>query len=161
MINPLKEKRKKLGFTQAQMAQTCGVSRRTYQTYEETKLHNNTYYQILNKLEDTIATDINKRLLNLKTIKREVNDVLINYVEVKCAYLYGSYANNTATGESDIDLLIVSDEMGLKFYQMASDLEKALQKKVDVKTINHIKNDKDLFMNNLLIEGIKIYTKAR
>ena len=49
-MNELREKRKELGLTQIQAASVCGVSRRTYQTYEETQNLNKTYDELLNIL---------------------------------------------------------------------------------------------------------------
>ena len=51
-MNELKQKRKELGLTQIQAANACGVSRRTYQTYEETDNLNATYEFIRKKFEE-------------------------------------------------------------------------------------------------------------
>ena len=51
-MNELRRKRKELGLTQIQAANICGVSRRTYQTYEETNNLNKTYDELINKLND-------------------------------------------------------------------------------------------------------------
>lgn len=51
------------------------------------------------------------------------------------AYLFGSVVRNQQTKESDIDILVELDHskrIGLKFIQMKLDLEKLLQKKVDL-----------------------------
>jgi predicted nucleotidyltransferase len=54
---------------------------------------------------------------------------------VKRAYLFGSYARAEADKDSDIDILVELDyskHIGLGFVQMQLDLEKMLQKKVDL-----------------------------
>ena len=51
-MNQLREKRKELGLTQIQAANACGVSRRTYQSYEESSNFNDTYKSLYNKLKD-------------------------------------------------------------------------------------------------------------
>ena len=55
------------------------------------------------------------------------------------AYLFGSYARNDADYQSDIDILVdldYSQRIGLQFIQMKIDLEKLLNKKVDLVSSN-------------------------
>jgi uncharacterized protein len=55
------------------------------------------------------------------------------------AYLFGSYARNEADFQSDIDILVdldYSQRIGLQFIQMKIDLEKLLNKKVDLVSSN-------------------------
>lgn len=57
---------------------------------------------------------------------------------VKKAYLFGSYARNTAIkGASDIDILLeldYSQPIGMKFFSFQRELEELLHNKVDVVT---------------------------
>ena len=57
---------------------------------------------------------------------------------VKRAYLFGSYARNTAVeGSSDIDILLELDyskPIGMKFFSFKRELEDLLHNKVDVVT---------------------------
>ena len=156
MNNELRQKRKELGLTQAQMAKACGVSRRTYQTYEETNLQNDTYKDLLAQLNEICDVEGKRYILSLKTIKLLCYQVFKQYPEVECAYLYGSYARGEATSESDVDILVVCPPTGLRFYKMASDLEKVLLKQVDLQTHRQI-GDNESFLERLLKEGIKIY----
>jgi predicted nucleotidyltransferase len=51
------------------------------------------------------------------------------------AYLFGSYSRDEADSNSDIDILIdldYSKHIGLGFVTMQSDLQKRLQKKIDL-----------------------------
>ena len=48
--------------------------------------------------------------------------------------------------------------MGLKFFEMAADLEENLNKKVDIQTHDQIGDNID-FLENILVDGIKIYRK--
>lgn len=61
---------------------------------------------------------------------------------VKRAYLFGSYARNTAIkGSSDIDILLELDyskPIGMKFFSFQGELEDLLQDKVDVVTSDGI-----------------------
>ena len=51
-METLKDIRKKLGLTQIQAAQKVGVSRRTYQTYEEANQPSIRYADILFKIKN-------------------------------------------------------------------------------------------------------------
>lgn len=66
----------------------------------------------------------------LKQIKRYFKDK-----PVLKAYLFGSYSREQATSESDIDILVeldYSQKIGLKFFQMQTELENILNHKVDL-----------------------------
>lgn len=152
-MNQLRNKRKQLGFTQVEMAKLCGVSRRTYQTYEEQDKNNKTYKE-LEKLLEIIGNG--EPILNIKSIKKLCAPIFQQYPEVKCAYLYGSYARGEATRKSDVDILVVCHGMGLRFFQMAGDLQDALQKEVDLQTHEQIV-DSDSLIEDILVEGIKLY----
>jgi len=55
------------------------------------------------------------------------------------AYLFGSYVSGMADNKSDIDILVDLDygqKIGLQFIQMKLDLEKLLNKKVDLVSSN-------------------------
>ena len=150
-MNELKELRNKLGITQVEAASYIGVSRRTYQTYEETEQINEMYKKIHEALRE-----MNTTYLNAKIIKDRCAQVFIKYPEVKCAYLYGSFARNQANKDSDVDILVVCPPMGLKFYKLASELKDVLEKEVDLQTHRQIGDDV-FFLEQLLKEGIKIY----
>ena len=156
MENILRQKRRRLGLTQEQAAKACGVSRRTYQTYEETNIVNTTLDKLLEQIEALYNPD--NIVYNIKTIKNICRTIFVRNPEVECAYLYGSYARGEATGKSDIDILVVCHGMGLKFFGMAADLEDALHKEVDLQTHEQVGDNAD-FLENILVEGIKIYDK--
>lgn len=76
-----------------------------------------------------------------------INDtnIIRNYLAgkpVKRAYLFGSYARNTAVkGTSDIDILLELDyskPIGMKFFSFQRELEELLHNKVDVVTSDGI-----------------------
>jgi predicted nucleotidyltransferase len=67
---------------------------------------------------------------NLELLKKYFRNQPVNKV-----YVFGSFARNEADENSDLDLLLdldYSQKIGLKFFQMALDLEKILQFKVDL-----------------------------
>ena len=95
---------------------------------------------------------------SVNSIKKICESIFKKVPEVECAYLFGSYARGEATFESDIDILVVCPPMGLKFFEMASDLEESLNKKVDIQTHDQIGDNID-FLENILVDAIKIYHK--
>ena len=158
-MNELRKRRKELGLTQKQMAKAVGVSRRTYQTYEGECFPNDTYEEILKKLKEFGCFDGRLNyVLNIKTIKARCKHIFAKYPEVKCAYLYGSYARDEATADSDVDIMVVCHGMGMSFFRMAGELEEALNKEVDLQTLNQFV-DSETLLENAFVEGIKIYGK--
>ena len=155
-METLKQVRKKTGLTQIQAAKLVGVSRRTYQTYEECGKLNDVYDEILKKLKDMGITDKGPALLNIKYIKEVSQKVFARYKKVRCAYLFGSYAREEATVKSDVDIVIVAPPMGLDFYGLAADLEEALGKTVDLLSYRQL-SDNEEFLARILVEGVKIY----
>ena len=150
IMNELRKKRTEMGITQVEAANICGVSRRTYQYYKDEE--NNKI------IADLLASLIRSEdeYLNVKKIKDKCQPVFKKYPEIRCAYLYGSYARGQATKKSDVDILVVCPAMGMKFYGVASELEEALGKDVDLQTHRQILENAE-FIEKLLCEGIKIY----
>jgi predicted nucleotidyltransferase len=79
------------------------------------------------------------------TLSTHETNLLQNYFSgkpVKKAYLFGSYARNTAVkGESDIDILLELDyskPIGMKFFNFQRELEALLNNRVDVLTSDGI-----------------------
>ena len=158
-MNELKQKRKKLGLTQAQAAEACGVSRRTYQTYEEQEVVNKTFEELRQKLNDLGVLDNSNYVLSLKCIKKICTEVFSTmYPQVKAAYLFGSYSRGEATGKSDVDILVVLEPMGMEFYGMVAELEDRLHKQVDLHTHRQLTRN-EVFAEEVLKDGIKIYKK--
>lgn len=157
IMNELRQKRKELGITQIEAAKACGVSRRTYQTYEEGQHFNNTYYALIEKLGELGVLDNSNFVLNIKFIKKVCGELFKEkYPEIRCAYLFGSYARQEATGKSDIDILLVCPAMGMKFYGIAAELEERLHKQIDLHTHRQLINN-EKFLEEILKDGIKIY----
>ena len=120
-MNELKKKRQNLGITQIQAAKACGVSRRTYQTYEETNNSNSTFIELIRKLDEMGIVDGSNYISNIKYIKHCCIQLFKEkYQEIKSAYLFGSYARNEATGKSDIDILIVCSVAEDNLYEITN-----------------------------------------
>ena len=156
-MNVLKQRRKELGLTQIQAAAACGVSRRTYQTYEEQQIANATFEELRRKLDEAGIFDNSNFICSVKYIKKVCTEVFSTmYPEVKAAYLFGSYARGEATGKSDIDILVVVPPIGMRYYGIAVDLEERLHKQVDMHTHRQLMRN-EVFAEEVLKEGIKIY----
>ena len=157
-MNELRRKRKDLDLTQLQTASACGVSLRTYQTYEETTNLNATYDELIRKLDEISKRGSENHVLSVRSIKFTCRQLFRErYPEIQCAFLYGSYARGEATGKSDIDILLVLRKpMGMRLFSIASDLEEAFNKQVDVQTYEQLIGNPDM-LRDLLVEGIKIY----
>ncbi len=56
------------------------------------------------------------------TVKRYLTDLIAEGITVSKAFIYGSQANGTASGESDIDLMIISPLFDRKSDNYASAL---------------------------------------
>ncbi len=156
-MNTLKQLRKQIGLNQIDAAKICGVSRRTYQTYEEQGNINRIYDEIVDKLTKMGFSEKGPALLNVKYIKNICSEIFANYPEVQCAYLFGSYARGEATIESDVDILVVAPNLGgFKFAGLRHDLVKGLGKEVDL--VNHttlLQSEK--MLRDVLNQGVKIY----
>ena len=156
-MNELRIKRKELGLTQIQAARVCGVSRRTYQTYEESTATNQTSQTLYEKLSEMGVLDGTNFVSSIKLIKEACNKVFKEkYPEVSCAYLFGSYARGEATGKSDIDILVVCPPMGMRFYGIATVLEEELHKQIDLHSYRKLLENES-FLKEVLKDGVKIY----
>ena len=156
-METLKQVRKSLHMTQVDAAKICGVSRRTYQTYEESIVKNDTADELLRLLKEMGITDKGPALLNIRYIKQKTSEIFAKYPEVRCAYLFGSYARGEARVDSDVDIVIVEKEtMGLKFYGLAAELDECLGKEVDLHSHREL-SDNDEFLARILTDGVKIY----
>jgi hypothetical protein len=77
--------------------------------------------------------------MNLDNLKIESIKNYFKTRPVLKAYLFGSYARGMADNKRDIDILVDLDyiqKIGLQFIQMKLDLEKLLDKKVDLVSSN-------------------------
>jgi len=70
----------------------------------------------------------------------ELKPFLYKDFAVKKIGIFGSYANNSNTEESDIDILIELEKpIGWKFFTLELYLENIFQKKIDLVTKNALK----------------------
>lgn len=156
MESKLKSIRNNLNITQVEAANILGVSRRTYQKYENENINeeNIKYKYMIEKL-NSILVDEDKKILSIERIKEGANKIFSKY-DVEFCYLFGSYAKSKAKETSDIDLLVSTNLTGLKFFSMVEELREEYKKKVEVLNVNQLYNNKKLF-TEILRDGFKIY----
>ena len=153
----LKELRKSKKLTQAECAKYLGMPLRTYQCYETDKVKTDSvkYIYMKEKLAKYGFTDEANGVLTVDQIRQTCSKAFEGF-DVSFCYLFGSYAKNTATEESDVDLLISASVSGLRFYDLAELLRESLHKKVDLLTTEQLHGN-DALLHDILKEGIKIY----
>lgn len=70
-------------------------------------------------------------------LKDALTPVFASY-GVRRAVLFGSYGKGTATEKSDVDLLVDSGLKGLRFVGFLDDVQRAVDKEVDLFDVAHI-----------------------
>lgn len=156
-MSTLKSLRISKGLTQKEASEFLGVSLRSYKDYEndENKVGTLKYKSMINELEKYIALDEEHGILTFDEIKSACKKILDDY-DVKYCILFGSYAKGRANEKSDVDLLISTEVVGLKFYGMVDKLREELHKKVDVLDLRQLKNNEEL-LDEILKDGERVY----
>jgi len=91
--------------------------------------------------------DTNEVIHKLKQIKPHLQ----REYTVKSVGLFGSFANGAYTDTSDVDILVEFDRpVGWQFFKLEKYLEKALQRKIDLVTVNALKEQlKPFILSNI------------
>lgn len=102
---------------------------------------------------------MSERIYTIEEIKKILQEILKNF-SVKKAILFGSYAKNTPTSKSDIDLVIDSEGklLNINFYGLLEDLIQKLEKNIDLFEISEIQKDSRIY-NDIQKEGVVVYEK--
>ena len=159
MERSIKELRKSVGLTQADVSALVGIPLRTYVNYENDpeKVGTIKYRHIIHELEQLAFVDETHGILKYDDIVAKCKRLFDEY-PVHFCYLFGSYAKGNATERSDVDLLISADITGIKFYGLAERLRETLKKNVDLINVEQLNGNTDL-LNEVLREGIRIYVQ--
>lgn len=90
--------------------------------------------------------DTNNNVMTLKDITYIVKPLADKY-RIEKVYLFGSYAREEATVDSDVDLLVYGgDNFKLTMiFAFAEELRKALNKDVDVFEIHEVNQESDFY----------------
>lgn len=99
------------------------------------------------------------KIYTLEDIKEMLKEVLI-HTEVERAILFGSYAKNKPTEQSDIDILIDSNGKikGLKFFAIIDMIRQKFDKDVDIIERTEIDENSEID-KEIERTGIVIYEK--
>ncbi len=99
------------------------------------------------------------KIYTIEELKTILQDILKDF-EVKKAILFGSYAKNTPTSKSDIDLVIDSGGklLNIYFYGLLENLVQKLQKNIDLFEISEIQKNSRIY-NDIQNEGVIVYEK--
>ena len=159
-MSTLKQLRLSKKLTQQDVATILGVSLRSYKDYEnnESKAETFKYRSMVSELEKYVVLDEEHGILTLGEIKEGCKAVLNEY-DVKYCILFGSYAKGKATEKSDVDLLISTEIVGLKFFGIAERLREALHKKVDLLDLRQLADNQAL-IDEILKDGVRVYEQS-
>ncbi|MCI8396964.1 MAG: nucleotidyltransferase domain-containing protein [Clostridia bacterium] len=99
------------------------------------------------------------KIYTLEDIKRMLQEIL-DETEVEKAILFGSYAKNTPTKFSDIDILIDSNGKikGLKFFAIIDTIREKFDKDVDVIEKSEV-NKNSKIEKEIEETGVVVYEK--
>lgn len=102
---------------------------------------------------------MSEKIYTIEEIKSIIQDILKQFA-VKKAILFGSYAKNTPTSKSDIDIVVDSEGqlLNINFYGLLEELVQSLEKNIDLFEISEIQKDSDLY-KDIEKEGVVIYEK--
>lgn len=104
-------------------------------------------------------------IYTLPDISNIVRPIAEKY-NLKAVFLFGSYARNEATEQSDIDLLVDTEGTQIKglfaLGALYCELEEALQKKIDLITVNALEQrlqmpSEEAFREAVNRERVKLY----
>ena len=100
-----------------------------------------------------------EQIYTIQEIKLILSEIL-NRFAVKKAILFGSYAKNTQTSNSDIDLVIDSEGklLNIYFYGLLEELVQKLGKNIDLFEISEIQKDSKIY-NDIKNEGVVVYER--
>ena len=110
----------------------------------------------LQKIADNANFIVNKKIMTLQDITYIVRPLADKY-NIESVYLFGSYAREDATAESDVDLLVYGGD-GFKpamVFAFAEELRKAFQKNVDVFEIREV-NQGSVFYKTIMNERVLV-----
>ena len=88
---------------------------------------------------------MNKKILTTQEIVDAVNQILREKYHLNRIFLYGSYSKGQAKQSSDVDLIVLDEEVpkGMKFLQMISDVESVLDKSVTIQAAKYFKREEE------------------
>ena len=75
----------------------------------------------------------------IEKLRQELDNLRAEF-GVRRIAIFGSFADNTQTSRSDVDVVVELDRpLGFKFFDLVERLEKVLGKKIDILTVDALK----------------------
>ena len=88
-----------------------------------------------------LILEMSDKVYTIEEIKNMSRDMFSKRDFIEKAYLFGSYAKNTASKDSDIDIVVaLNSPVGMKLYSLYDEIEETFGKNTDVFTENEILN---------------------
>lgn len=79
---------------------------------------------------------------------------------LRSVYLFGSYARGDAGEDSDVDLLVDAENVhGFKFFGMYDEFCTALDKKVDMVTLNSLERQRGTLIGGRFVQEVELDRK--
>jgi predicted nucleotidyltransferase len=103
---------------------------------------------------------------SITKIVDKISSILVAGIDAKQVYLFGSYAQNRANKDSDIDIFVVADLKGKKKIEITQQARRLLLKQIfmpvdilvcDSEDFNNRKDNQSTFEHIIATEGQKIY----
>lgn len=92
------------------------------------------------RIVKSLIFDIMKTLPEITTILNSHKQRLFSHYPLKSIAVFGSYARNQQNDESDVDILVeFNDRIGIRFIDLAEEIESLLGTKVDLISRNAVK----------------------
>ena len=107
-------------------------------------------------MKETLSTISQKTGFSVTTVSRVLSGQAEKY-RISEVFIFGSYARDEATENSDIDLLVYGGEnfKPTHIFSFAEELRELLHKNVDAFEINEVNPDSD-FYQTIMKEKIKV-----
>lgn len=161
-------------MTKYQFAKECGLPYGTFNDIctgktDVLKCTGETLLKIAKTIGCTVDDLLNNRLTsssyNLNNIKKAVSPIAKRH-HLHEVYVFGSWARNEATEDSDIDILIDREGSDIRgmfgLNALYNELKDALGKEIDLITVQALQQESTMsncadFVENVMTERVKIY----
>lgn len=102
---------------------------------------------------------MSNKIYTIEELKTILKEIFSNF-QVKRAILFGSYARQMPTKNSDIDLVIDSEGklLNIHFYGLLEELVEKLEKNIDLFEISEIQPNSEI-QRQIQKEGVIVYEK--
>jgi predicted nucleotidyltransferase len=95
----------------------------------------------------------------IETIKRLVEVLKRNNINIAEAYLFGSYAQGRPSKFSDIDVALISDDLsGVRYLDIKriGRMVRQLDYRIEAHTFTHSDKEESMFLDEIIRTGIRV-----